>query len=202
MKTNVYVEKGFDPETAKAGRVSHDDDHTRRQGLVRPCADAFVLYEHEGTSGVLTAYRDDGKPLPNALWIPGGMWPRGVVTPELAAAANLKRETGLDMTDMEILACDSFFWNDSPYDDETKFPGFKSGRLERKLGAGLHELGFAIFGRATGNITLKTMRAPIIIVTPQNYDQVMREHVDLRQEAYGDTAKYFKSNVAKALERL
>ncbi len=202
MKTKVYVERGFDPEKAKTGRVSHDDDHTRRQGLIRPCADAFVLYEYKGERGVLTMYRDDVNPLPNALWIPGGMWQRGVLTPEIAAADNLKRETGLDMTDTEVLSCGSFFWKDSPYDDESKFPDFKKGRQTRKLGEGLHDLGFAVFGRATGQLSLRTLIEPVIIITPKNYDRVMEEHVDSKIGRYGATAEYFKNNVAETLKRL
>lgn len=200
MKTNVYIEEGLNPETLKSGFVSEEDDHTRRHGLPRLCADAFVIYEHKGIKGILTAYRDDGKPLPNALWIPGGMWPRGVPSAEMAAAANLKRETGLDMVDMDVLAHDSFFWKDSPYDDEVKYPGLKESRAVRKLGEGLHEVGFAVFGRAKGELTLKSMREPVIIITWENYHKIVAEHI--KDEFHGQCAAYFKGNVAKALERM
>lgn len=200
MKTNVYIEEGVDCEGVKTGRLSYEDDHTRRHCLVRSCADAFVIYKYEGIRGIFTAYRDDNKPLPKALWIPGGMWSRGILSPELAAVANLKRETGLDMTDMDVLAHDSFLWKDSPYDDEVRFKGFRERRKERNLGDGLHELGFAVFGRASGNLALKTMGQPIVMITKENYDRVMAEHVN--NSVYGQSAHYFKTNVAKALERM
>ena len=172
MDVKIYVEKGIEPGEARTGWISQNDDHTKRHSSIRSCVDGFLEYELNGKKGILMAYRDGIPPQSGKIWVPGGEWPRGIMGPAEALAIKIKKETNLEITDAEYLGMISILWKESPYDSAN----LKTDRNERNLGEGIHDIGHVFFARATGDLKLKTMNPPIIIVTPENYEEVMNSH--------------------------
>jgi hypothetical protein len=163
---------GISPEATKTGWISAEDDHTRRHTAIRSCVDGFLEYELDGKKGILLAFRDNTPPAANSVWVPGGEWKRGIADPVEALRIKIKAETNLELRDIEYLGMASMFWKDSPYNTEE----LKKEREKRNLGEGIHDLGHAFFAKASGELKLKTMTPPVIIVTRENFDEVMEKH--------------------------
>lgn|SRR3989338_8959971 len=172
MIIKTYVEEGINPEQAKTGWLSEEDDHARRHGSLRPCVDGFLEYEIDGIKGILLAYRDGVPPGSGRIWVPGGEWKRGIMDPAEALALKIKEETNLDISDSNHMGMVSILWEESPYDAEE----LKEERKKRKMGEGIHDVGHAFFARAKGDLKLKTMNPPIILVNSENYEEIMAQH--------------------------
>ena len=172
MITKIYIDRGINPEQAKTGWLSSDDDHIKRHSTIRSCVDGFLEYEIDGKRGILLAHRDNMLPISNTLWIPGGEWKRGIMNPAEALALKIKEETNLDITSIDSLGMASILWKDSPYNKQE----LNEERKKRSLGEGIHDIAHAFFAKATGDLRLKTMNLPVTLVTKENYDEIMNKH--------------------------
>lgn len=172
MIIKVYTEEGITPQSAETGWVSKEDDHTKRSAGIRSCVDGFLQYEMNGVKGILLAHRDETPPVPNALWVPGGEWKRGIMDPKKALQFKIKGETNLEITNAEYLGMISILWKETPYNTKE----LEEERSRRNLGHGIHDIGHVFFAKATGDLKLKTMKGPVILVTNENYEEVMAKH--------------------------
>jgi len=172
MIIKSYVEGEINPRDAETGWVSNDDDHVRRHGLIRSCVDAFLEYEIDGKRGILLLQRDDVPPAPNCVWTPGGEWKRGIMDPREALKLKIKEETGLDVLNPQYLGMVNVLWKESPYNSEK----WKKLRKNKKLGEGIHDISHVFFAKAKGDLNLKSMKGPAIIITKENYDDMVRKY--------------------------
>ncbi len=189
MKLKIYIDKGITPDAAKTGWISKEDDHARRHAAIRPCVDAFLQYEMNEKTGILLAFRDGIPPAGNTLWVPGGEWKRGFMDSAEALKSKIKDETNLDIAGIEYMGMVSILWKESPYNTKE----FAAERFKRKFGEGIHDVGHVFFAKAAGKLILKTMAPPIIIVTKDNYDEIMSKY---------NAHDYIRTFVKEALSRV
>jgi hypothetical protein len=189
MIIKTYLEGKINPKEAETGWISVEDEQTKRDTVVRPCVDGFLEYTLNGENGILLAYRNNIPPCSNDLWVPGGEWKRGILNPMEALRLKMKEETNLDIANPECIGLGSVLSEKSPFDT----PYFKEQRKKRKFGKGIHDFALIFFARASGNLELKSMHGPAILVNSENYDEIMTKY---------SVNNYIKDFTKEALRRI
>jgi len=149
----LHIEPGTD---VKGGQYhGRGEDRYREFRCIAPrlCHDAFIHYN----GGILLVVRDN-EPAKGKLWPIGGAMDK-FVSEEESLINLVKRESGLDLSDIRYLGKDRMWWKTDPYGGNR----------------GVDDFAFAYFGRGEGEITLDNLHKDPRIVTPKEYGWIRND---------------------------
>jgi hypothetical protein len=156
------VEPGTDLSKVKYSKRGDPIYADGRQVMVRTCHDALVGYDAGEGEGILLIRRK-AEPAYGYLWPLGGGIERGVPM-NLSLARKVRAESGLEISDPVLLNTARMVWNTTPH---------KTAE-EQGLPLGIDDFGLLFFARGTGEITLDKLHEMPTIVTPEMYNEELR----------------------------
>ena len=150
--------KEFDPAILKnKEHIPQPEYDSFRAQCPRACHDVLLHCNDGKEEGILLVIRDN-EPAKGQLWCLGGGWPKGVRLEESVTKIT-KRESGLDIDgDFYHIGGAPVYW-----------------KPREGIRSGAHELGECFYAKARGEIKLDSLHKDARIVTPEAYNNTVRQ---------------------------